>query len=96
MLRQVRMLQKKSIKLSVLLYNNGIVCEVFQSDGRFGGEEDFVEFFGDAFFGDDFEAVGVADDGFVSFWNDGKIELGSESDGAEHAQWIVGEGDVWV
>ena len=68
----------------------------FETQGGVGGEDDFVEFGGDALGRDDAESAGVALDGVEGFGEDVELELGGETDGAHHTEGVVAEGDVGV
>ncbi len=68
----------------------------FETEGGGRGEDDFVEFGGDALGGDDMDAFGVAGDGVEGFGEDTELQLSGESDGAHHAEGVVAESDVGV
>src|SRR5689334_2813917 len=54
-------------------------------------EQYLVELFGNAFLGDDADALYVQPDAFPGGIVDGKLQLGGKADGAEHAQGVVAE-----
>ena len=68
----------------------------FETDGGSGGEDDFVEFGGDALGRHDFDALGVALDGVEGGVLYAESQLCGKADGTHHAQRVVAEGYVGV
>ena len=63
---------------------------------RAGGFHDFVQFVGNPFAGENREPAGVAANGVFGFRDDLEPQLGSEPDGAQHAQGIVAVGRIGI
>ena len=61
-----------------------------------GRHENLIEFVLDALTTDDIDTLGIAREGIEGLVLDHEIELGCEAHATQHAQGVVGEGDVGV